>query len=82
MCFECRALGALLPPAQRVKAGRGKDSFSLDAVKGFDFCPSVKEIKSLDLRDYVAEVYLEDTLLKLALEFGEELVPIKVESDG
>jgi len=82
MCFECRALGALLPPAQRVKAGRGKDSFSLDAVKGFDFCPSVKEIESLDLRDYVAEVYLEDTLLKLALEFGVELVPIKVESDG
>ncbi len=77
MCFECRVLGAIL----------GKDNeegcvLEVASVRGLDFCPTVAELEDKDLRDVVAEVYLEDTLLELGTKFGVELVPVQVDSDG
>lgn len=79
MCFECRILGALInggrPDSKRFKLHE-------QGVDQFDFSPSIVEVENKDLRDHEAEEYLSETLAKLQENFGVELVPVKVDSDG
>lgn len=79
MCFECRLLGAL------VNAGRSDEHrlrLSGSSLSRRSFSPTTLELEDKGLRDWAAEVYLQDTLSLLATTYCVELVPIKVDSDG
>ncbi len=54
----------------------------VEAVRSLDFSPALFEVERLGLRDSCAEAYLAPELSRLAGEFGVELVPVVVDSDG
>mmetsp|Transcript_8112 Transcript_8112/g.14377 ORF Transcript_8112/g.14377 Transcript_8112/m.14377 type:complete len:592 (+) Transcript_8112:280-2055(+) len=76
MCLECRVLGALATPLTRVNEGEAP------WFAGLDFSPTALEVDDKNLRDGAAELYLESTLSRLYENFGIELVPVVVDSDG
>ncbi|GBG29530.1 Tumor necrosis factor alpha-induced protein 3 [Hondaea fermentalgiana] len=85
MCFECRILGALANGVPASDAAEGRESLvkpELEGLGDLDFAPSVAEVEDKELRDEDAETYLKDTLTALRDNFGVELVPVKVDSDG